>query len=188
MWEGWRCEASPYPDQNTLSRIKAHIVHFQTGLSPSVTAAKARSSPRLKPSQELVVILVDAMVVATAFVTAPKISSGACIFIVAFYITEWYELAVRVFKDLEFASWADDEGLADESLCAAAAEIENGLVNGNLGGFLVKKRVGAPGRGKRGGYRTIVAHRQGDRLFFPHGLPKMRRTISPKRRKKPFIS
>ena len=132
--------------------------------------------------------MVDAMVVATAFVTAPKISSGACIFIVAFYITEWYELAVRVFKDLEFASWADDEGLADESLCAAAAEIENGLVNGNLGGFLVKKRVGAPGRGKRGGYRTIVAHRQGDRLFFPHGLPKMRRTISPKRRKKPFIS
>ena len=72
------------------------------------------------------------MVVATAFVAVPKILSGACIFIVAFYTTEWYEMAVRVFKDLEFASWADDEGLADESLCAAAAEIENGLVNGNL--------------------------------------------------------
>ena len=113
-----------------------------------------------------------------------KSLSGACIFVVAFYITEWYEMAVRVFKDPEFASWADDEGLADASLCAAAAEIENGLVNGNLGGFLVKKRVGAPGRGKSGGYRTIVAHRQGDRLFFLHGFAKNEKDNISKKEKK----
>lgn len=57
-------------------------------------------------------------------------------------------------------------------LCDAANEIEAGLVDARLGGFLLKKRVAAPGRGKRGSYRTIVGHRQGDRLIFVHGFAK----------------
>jgi hypothetical protein len=79
---------------------------------------------------------------------------------------------VRVFKDCEFDGWAKSEGIADEKLSKAAAEVEKGLINARLGGFLIKKRVGAPGRGKRGGYRTIIAHRQGDRLIFLHGFCK----------------
>ena len=31
-------------------------------------------------------------------------------------------MTVRVFKDCEFAVWAESEGLADEKLCEAAAE------------------------------------------------------------------
>jgi hypothetical protein len=46
------------------------------------------------------------------------------------------------------------------------------LVDARLGGFLIKKRVGAAGRGKGGGYRTILAHRHGDRLVFLHGFDK----------------
>lgn len=57
-------------------------------------------------------------------------------------------------------------------LCKAAAEIERGLVDARLGGFLLKKRVAAQGRGKRGGYRTILAYRQHDRLVFLHGFAK----------------
>jgi hypothetical protein len=45
-------------------------------------------------------------------------------------------------------------------------------VDARLGGFLIKKRVAAPGRGKRGGYRTIAAHRQGNRLVFLHRFAK----------------
>lgn len=81
-------------------------------------------------------------------------------------------MPVRVFRDWEFHRWAKDEGVADANLCEAADEIESGLVDARLGGFLIKKRVGAFGRGKRGGYRTIVAHRQGDRLVFLHGFSK----------------
>jgi len=81
-------------------------------------------------------------------------------------------VAIRVFKDFEFHRWAKSEGLANDRLCEAAAEIEHGLVDAKLGGFLIKKRVGAAGRGKRGAYRTIVAHRQGDRLVFLHGFSK----------------
>jgi hypothetical protein len=79
---------------------------------------------------------------------------------------------VRVFKDCEFDDWAKSEGVADEKLSEAAAEVEKGLINARLGGFLIKKRLGAPGRGKSGGYRTIIAHRQGDRLVFLHGFCK----------------
>jgi hypothetical protein len=39
------------------------------------------------------------------------------------------------------------EGVTDDMLCVAAAETERGLVDARLGGFLLKKRVAAPGRG-----------------------------------------
>lgn len=81
-------------------------------------------------------------------------------------------MTVRVLKDREFDDWADEYGVTDAMLCEAAKEIEAGLIDARLGGFLIKKRVAAPGRGKRGGYRTIVGHRQGDRLIFVHGFAK----------------
>jgi hypothetical protein len=81
-------------------------------------------------------------------------------------------LPVRIFKDLEFDKWARDDGVTDAMLWAAVAEIEEGLVDARLGGFLIKKRVAAPGRGKRSGYRTIAAYRQGNRLVFLHGFAK----------------
>ena len=68
-------------------------------------------------------------------------------------------MAVRLLKDPDFQSWAADEDVTDDMLRKAAMEIEAGLVDARLGGFLLKKRVAAPGRGKSGSYRTIVAHR-----------------------------
>jgi hypothetical protein len=62
-------------------------------------------------------------------------------------------MPVRVFKAYDFHRWAKSEGLTDAKLREVALEVENGLVNARLGGFLIKKRVGAQGRGKRGGYR-----------------------------------
>jgi hypothetical protein len=47
-------------------------------------------------------------------------------------------------------------GLTDQALWVAALEISQGP---DLGGGVVKKRVALPGRGKRGGARTIVASR-----------------------------
>jgi hypothetical protein len=81
-------------------------------------------------------------------------------------------MPLRLLKNLEFHKWAKGEGLTNAMLCAAAVEIENGLVDARLGGFLIKKRVAASGKGKRGSYRTIAAHRQGNRLIFLHGFSK----------------
>ena len=50
-----------------------------------------------------------------------------------------------------------------------------GLVDANLGGNLYKKRVAAPGRGKRGSYRTLAAFKPGDKAFFVYGFAKNER-------------
>ena len=47
-----------------------------------------------------------------------------------------------------------------------------GLIDADLGGGIVKKRVGLAGRGKRGGARTLVATNKGNRWFFVYGFEK----------------
>jgi hypothetical protein len=79
-------------------------------------------------------------------------------------------MRVGLRKYLEFARWVRKEHLTDQMLQNAADEIERGLIDARLGGFLLKRRVAPPGGGKRGGYRTIVAHRQGIRLVFLFGF------------------
>ena len=62
--------------------------------------------------------------------------------------------------------------LTDSSLCLAVVEIIQGLIDADLGGGVVKKRVGLAGRGKRGGARTLVATNRGNRWFFLFGFEK----------------
>ena len=47
-----------------------------------------------------------------------------------------------------------------------------GLIDGDLGGGIIKKRIGLAGRGKRGGARTLVASNKGNRWFFVFGFEK----------------
>ena len=66
-------------------------------------------------------------------------------------------------------------GLADPDLFQSVIEMEAGLIDADLGGQLVKKRIALPGRGKRGGARTIVATNRGDRWYFIFGFGKNER-------------
>ena len=63
-------------------------------------------------------------------------------------------------------------GLTDRALCSAVAEMAESLIDADLGGGIVKKRVGLAGRGKRGGARTLVATNKGTRWFFLYGFEK----------------
>ena len=63
--------------------------------------------------------------------------------------------------------------LTDVMLCAAVAEMEEGLVDAILGGGVVKKRVATPGHGKSGGARTLLATNHINRWFFYLALRKM---------------
>ena len=83
---------------------------------------------------------------------------------------------MSVYKTRWFDRWARKEGLAVSSLCAAVREMPLGLVDADQGGGLVKKRIGRPGRGKSGGYRTLVATNKGDRWVFVFGFPKNERS------------
>lgn len=60
----------------------------------------------------------------------------------------------------------------DAVLQRAVDEMECGLIDADLGGYLVKKRVALTGRGKSGGARTIVVYQTGDRAFFIYGFAK----------------
>ena len=78
----------------------------------------------------------------------------------------------RIFKRKDFARWMTGERLGDDSLCKAVREMEDGLIDSDLGGLLYKKRVARPGQGKRGGYRTLLAAKLGQRYVFLHGFAK----------------
>ena len=65
--------------------------------------------------------------------------------------------------------------LSDAILCQAVAEMVAGLIDADLGGGVLKKRVALAGRGKRGGARTLVATNRGNRWFFVFGFEKNER-------------
>lgn len=79
---------------------------------------------------------------------------------------------MRTFKLKLFKKWAKKEGLTETSLKKAIKEIENGLIDADLGGHVYKKRVGIQGRGKRGGVRTLIAFKIEENAFFMYGFAK----------------
>jgi hypothetical protein len=81
----------------------------------------------------------------------------------------------RILKTRFFHRWALRAGLTDTALRKAVQEIEQGLIDGDLGGGVLKKRVGVPGRGKSGGARVVLATNRGDRWFFMFGFLKNQR-------------
>ena len=81
----------------------------------------------------------------------------------------------RVFKTRHFSRWMRKTELTDTALCDAVEEMSQGLIDADLGGGVVKKRVGLAGRGKRGGARTLVATNKGNRWFFVFGFEKNER-------------
>lgn len=81
----------------------------------------------------------------------------------------------RIFKSRWLSRFAKREKIADASLNAAIARAEQGLIDADLGGGLIKQRVARPGAGRSGGYRMIVAYREGSRAIFLYGFAKNER-------------
>lgn len=83
---------------------------------------------------------------------------------------------MRVFKTRAFCRSMKRSALTDSALWAAVVEMSQGLIDADLGGHVVKKRVALPGQGKRGGARTIVATKLAERWFFLYGFSKNERS------------
>ena len=56
----------------------------------------------------------------------------------------------RILKRKDFARWQSSEKLPDALLCKAVQEMESGLIDADLRGFLYKKRIARQGAGKSG--------------------------------------
>ena len=78
----------------------------------------------------------------------------------------------RIFKNGWFERFARKEKLADSVLRDAVGRAERGLIDADLGGGVIKQRVARPGKGKSGGYRTLILFRHGDRAIFAFGFAK----------------
>jgi len=91
---------------------------------------------------------------------------------------------MRIFVIKEFSKWAKACDLTDDLLCSAVDEIELGLVDADLGGHLLKKRIATKGRGKSGSVRTLVTFSKSTRTIFMYGFEKSERAnISQKEKK-----
>jgi len=84
-------------------------------------------------------------------------------------------MGMRVFKTKWLARFVRREGIDDQSLRAAIKRAEQGLIDADLGGGLIKQRVARPGRGRSGGYRMIVGYRVKSRAVFLLGFAKNER-------------
>lgn len=82
---------------------------------------------------------------------------------------------MRLYKLKAFARFQRREGIADRTLSKAVRSAEDGLVDADLGGGLIKQRVARLGQGKSGGFRTIIAYRRGSRAVFLFGFAKSER-------------
>lgn len=54
----------------------------------------------------------------------------------------------------------------------ACHQIENGLIDANLGANIYKQRIPKAGQGKSGGFRTIIATKIQNKFFFMFGFAK----------------
>lgn len=80
-----------------------------------------------------------------------------------------------IYKTRHFNRWARKADLPDQALCRAVMEIGQGLVDADLGGGIIKKRIALPGHGKRGSTRTLLATNRNDRWVFVYGFEKNER-------------
>lgn len=79
---------------------------------------------------------------------------------------------MRVFVNKPFARFARKEDISDAELCEAVTLAKAMGPDADLGGGLLKLRIAREGKGKSGGYRTLVAYRSGARAVFIHGFAK----------------
>ena len=82
----------------------------------------------------------------------------------------------QVFVTKPFARWMRKSQVTHLDIWGAAEEMVQGLIDANLGGHLVKKRVALRGRGKSAGARTIVATKFEQRWIFLFGFEKNERS------------
>jgi hypothetical protein len=82
----------------------------------------------------------------------------------------------KIFKARWFERFARKEKIGDPVLMDAVARAERGQVDADLGGGVLKQRIARLGRGKSGGYRTIIFFRRGERAVFAYGFAKSDRS------------
>ena len=79
---------------------------------------------------------------------------------------------MKVFQNAWFGRFARKEKISADALWDAVERAENGQIDADLGGGVIKQRIARPGESKSKGYRSIVLFRKGESSFFVYGFSK----------------
>lgn len=71
-----------------------------------------------------------------------------------------------------FHKWAKKNSISDSTLLETIKSLINNLNVADLGGGLYKVRTAGTGKGKSGGFRTLVAYKEMDKAIFVFGFSK----------------
>jgi len=82
------------------------------------------------------------------------------------------EGGLKIFKNAWFGRFTRREKISADALWDAIERAENGQIDADLGGGVIKQRIARPGEGKSKGYRSIVLFRKGELSFFVYGFSK----------------
>ena len=77
-----------------------------------------------------------------------------------------------VYKNKFFARFAKKARITDADLWKTAQLVNQGLIDADLGGGVVKQRIAPAGSGKSGGSRSIILFRKNDRAVYVYGFQK----------------
>lgn len=83
---------------------------------------------------------------------------------------------MRIFKSNAFEKFARKHKISDSLLINAINEIENGLIDADLGSGVIKQRLAKAHRGKSKGYRTIILYKTSSFSLFVFGYDKKDQT------------
>ena len=78
----------------------------------------------------------------------------------------------RIFKNKSFSRFAKKANISDSYLSQAVANAEQGLIDADLGGGVIKQRVARQGAGKSSSFRTMILFKIKSRAFFMYGFAK----------------
>lgn len=80
--------------------------------------------------------------------------------------------SLSVYKNKPFARFAKKARITDSDIWRAAQQANEGLIDADLGGGVIKQRIARAGEGKSGGSRSIVLFRKNNRAVYVYGFEK----------------
>jgi hypothetical protein len=79
---------------------------------------------------------------------------------------------VLVYKNKAFARFARKARITDAELWKTAQLANDGSIDADLGGGVIKQRIARAGQGKSGGLRSIILFKRNKRAVYVYGFEK----------------
>lgn len=79
---------------------------------------------------------------------------------------------MRIFKTKAFDKFAQKNHITDAELFEAVMRAEQGLIDADLGGNIIKQRIAREGQGRSGGFRSFIVYRLNENSYFVAAISK----------------